>query len=228
MTAFSADSIESSTVVGYQTFNTVVGFNFISSTFIPTLGAEMNIQDFKLDATTATSGADNLQILDEGGATSAFYTYLTKEDSELDKDGWVNEEFELADVTVPAGASVLIATEGETQVSVAGLVNKDAVTVKSVAGFNFVGNVSPMSIDIQDIKLGATATSGSDNLQILDEGGATSVFYTYLTKEDSELDKDGWVDEEFQLASMEITPGMGVLVATESSDVEITLPGTTL
>lgn len=214
-------------VVGYQTKATVVGFNFLAPTFKPVGGDNVSVQDIKLDPATATSWADNIQILDEGGATVATYTYATAEESGLDADGWVDESgTELVAVTVPKGASVLVSTEAETTVTFSGEVDTTPTEKTSVAGFNFVGNNTPVAINIQSIKLDPeTAVSWADNLQILDEGGATIATYTFATAEESGLEADGWVDESgTELVNISIDPGQGVLVATENDGVTITIP----
>ena len=180
-----ADGIQSANVVGYTTRQTVSGFNFLAPTFEPVDGTgNVNIQDIKLDAGTAESWSDNLQILDDGGATIATYGYATAEESGLDADGWLTGEGELADITIPFGAGILIDTANESSVTFAGQVATEDSAIEAVAGFNFTGNNSPTVINIQDIKLGETAESWSDNLQILDEGGATIATYGYATAEE--------------------------------------------
>ena len=69
--------IESSNVVGYQQKETVTGFNFVIPTFDVVGGGKVNIQDIKIEG--ATDWADNIQILDEGGAGIAQYIYATAE-----------------------------------------------------------------------------------------------------------------------------------------------------
>ena len=226
-----ADGVERRNVVGYLTKESVAGFNFYAPMFEPIDAAEgIDIQKIKL-GDGAESWADNIQILDEGGSTIAIYTYATADESGLDADGWLNEDASaLAEVTLEAGQSVIVETANDDVViTYSGQVATADTPVTSVAGFNFVGNVSPAPIDIQQIKLGTTAESWADNIQILDEGGSTVAIYTYATADESGLEADGWLNEDASaLAVVEIEPGLGFILETSNDDVTITLPGTAL
>ena len=220
--------LESANVVGYQNKEITAGFNFVAPTFLPVDSSGMiNIQDIKLDATTAESWSDNLQILDEGGATISTYGYATAEESGFSKDGWLDEEGNYAEkVTVPYGAGILIDSANNSSVTFSGQVSDTESTITGVAGFNFTGNNTPAEIDIQDIKLDATtAESWSDNLQILDEGGATIATYGFATAEESGFEKDGWLDGDGNYAEkVKIAPGQGVLIDLANEGTIITIP----
>ena len=182
--------VVSSEVVGYQNKDTVVGFNFVIPTFKAVDGGLVHIQDIKI--ANATDWADNIQVLDEGGATVAAYLYATKEQSGFEADGWISEDGgSLADVTFAPGQSILIDTASPATVTFAGAVSTEDTVVVTVPGFNFVGNNTPVAVDIQDITI-TGATDWTDNIQILDEGGATVAAYLYATKEQSGFEADGW------------------------------------
>lgn len=213
-------------VVGYQQKDTVTGFNFVIPTFTAVDGGVINIQDIKI--ANATDWADNIQILDEGGATAALYVYATAEESGYEADGWLTEDASgLADVTLSPGQSILIDTADSATVTFAGKVSTDDTVVETVTGFNFVGNNTPVSVDIQDITIQG-ATDWSDNIQILDEGGATVSLYVYATAEESGYEADGWLTEDASgLASVTLEAGQGILIDT--ADVAtVTIPGVDL
>ena len=195
--------------MGYQTKNTVAGFNFIAPTFENVAEGGVDIQDIKLSE-GAAEYSDNIQLLDVGGATTEMYLYTA--------DGWIDADtFELANKKVKAGASVLINTENAITVTLSGKVGTEKYETTSEAGFNFVGNTTPVAINIQDVKLEGQVSEYSDNIQILDEGGATSEMYLYTA--------DGWIDADtFELANKTIDPGLGLLVNTENAGVKITVP----
>jgi len=87
-------------------------------------------------------------------------------------------------------------------------------------------NVGGGSINIQDIKISG-ATDWADNIQILDEGGATVSAYVYASAEQSGAAADGWLNDSGELADMTLEPGAGILVDT--ADVAtITIPGVDL
>lgn len=215
-------------IVGYQTKDTVPGFNFLAPTFTPVDGSgNVNLQDIKLNSATAESWTDNLQILDEGGATIETYTFATAEESGFEQDGWLTSDMEYAtNITIPFGAGVLVDSANDSSVTFAGQVATQDSEITAVAGFNFTGNNAPVQINIQDIKLDAeNATSWSDNIQILDEGGATIETYTYATAEESGFDKDGWLTSDMEYAeTVVIEPGQGLLIDIANEGTVITLP----
>jgi hypothetical protein len=223
--AFASD-IVSSDVVGYQQKDTVTGFNFVIPTFKAVDGGSVHIQDIKI--VNATDWSDNIQVLDEGGATVALYLYATKEQSGFSADGWVAEDLTgLADVTFEPGQSILIDTAVPATLTFAGAVSTEDTVVETVPGFNFVGNNTPVSVDIQDITI-VGATDWSDNIQVLDEGGATVALYLYATKEQSGFSADGWVAEDLTgLADVDIEPGQGILIDT-AAVATVTIPGVDL
>ena len=214
--------LASANVVGYTTVNSKAGFNFYAPMFKNTDGSAIKIQDIKLGE-GATSWADNIQILDAGGAGIAQYFYVTAADG-FDADGWTEDFGTLADVTLTPGQSVIVETSSaDVPITYAGEVDNATTTIKSVAGFNFVGNNVPKSINISDITLGEGATSWTDNIQILDEGGAGIAQYFYVTAADG-FDADGWTEDFGTLADVTLTPGQGIIVETSNADVDITLP----
>ena len=215
-----------SSIVGYQQKDTVSGFNFVIPTFKAVNSGLIHIQDIKI--ANATDWADNIQVLDEGGATVAAYFYATAEQSGFETDGWVSEDFTgLADVTFATGQSILIDTASPAVLTFAGQVSTEDTVVETVPGFNFVGNNTPVAVNIQDFTI-VGATDWADNIQILDEGGATVSAYFYATAEQSGFEADGWVSEDFTtLADVTFEPGQGILIDT--ADVAtVTIPGVNL
>ena len=215
-----------SLIVGYQQKETVTGFNFVIPTFTAVDGGAVHIQDIKI--ANASSWADNIQVLDEGGAGIAMYVYATAEESGYEADGWLSEDgTELADVTFAPGQSILIDTADTATLTFAGKVSTDDTVVETVQGFNFVGNNTPVPVNIQDITI-TGATSWADNIQILDEGGAGIAMYVYATAEESGYETDGWLSEDgTELADVTLEAGQGILIDT--ADVtEVTIPGVDL
>ena len=216
--------VVSSDVVGYQNKDTVVGFNFVIPTFKAVNGGTVNIQDIKIS--NATEWNDSIQVLDEGGATVATYFYLTSGSSGAEADGWVDDTLALADVELEAGQSILVDTAAAAVITFSGKVSTDDTVVETVAGFNFVGNNTPVALDIQDITI-KNATEWNDSIQVLDEGGATVATYFYLTAGSSGAEADGWVDDTLALADVDLEPGQGILIDTAAA-AEVTIPGVDL
>ena len=219
-----AQAVESA-VVGYQTKETVSGFNFFTPTFkqVGSIGNSFNINDIQLDATTATGYGDNIQILDEGGATIAQYFWIPAGDI-VETACWSEDFGTAADVDFTSGMSFIVDTTAPVQVTVAGQVLTGELTVTTVSGFNFIGNASPTAIDIQKITLdAATATGYGDNIQILDEGGATVAQYFWIPAGDI-TEEACWSEDFGTAAEYSIDAGLGFIVDTANSDVTVTIP----
>ena len=119
-------------IVGYQQKETVTGFNFVIPTFTAVDGGAVHIQDIKIAG--ATDWGDNIQILDEGGATIAAYVYASAEESGFESDGWLSEDYSgLADVTFLPGQSILIDTADTAKITFAGAVSSRDTVVETVS-----------------------------------------------------------------------------------------------
>ena len=107
-------------IVGYQTKDTVTGFNFVIPTFAAVGDGGVNIQDIKIS--NATDWNDNIQILDEGGAGVAVYVYATAAQSGYEADGWLSEDGTgLADVDFEPGLGILVDTADGATVTIPGV-----------------------------------------------------------------------------------------------------------
>ena len=86
-------------------------------------------------------------------------------------------------------------------------------------GFNFVAPqfvaIGGDSIDLQSIRLNVADedATGGDSIQILDEGGATIVAYTWFPADWFGGEKSGWVDgETMDLVDLDLENGLGILI----------------
>ena len=108
-----------SSIVGYQQKDTVSGFNFVIPTFKAVNSGSIHIQDIKI--ANATDWSDSIQVLDEGGATIQQYIYASAAESGAEADGWLDETFTLADVTLEPGQGILIDTADVATVTIPGV-----------------------------------------------------------------------------------------------------------
>jgi len=210
--------------VGYQQKDTVSGFNFFTPTFkqVGSVGNTFNINDIVLDPTTATSWGDNIQILDEGGATVTTYYWVGA--GELIETACWTEDFGTAvDVDFTSGMSFIVDTQNPVKVTVAGQVLAGSVTATTVAGFNFIGNSSPSPMNIQTIALSGSTTSWGDNIQILDEGGSTTATYYWVAAGEL-LENACWTEDFGTAAEYSIDAGLGFILDTQNAGVEVSLP----
>ncbi len=224
-----AAEVVSSNIVGYQKVELIPGFNFVAPQFTAVGGGPIDLQAIHLDvADDDATGDDNIQILDDGGATIATYNWLPADWFGGAKSGWVDGDTgDLAQLDLDNGLSVLLDAAASGTVTVAGEVSPSNSVVSSVKGFNFVGNSSPVTIDIQDIQIGVddNDATGDDNIQVLDQGGATIATYNWLPADWFGGAKSGWVDGDTgDLADVTLLPGQGVLIDASDDNITITVP----
>ena len=224
-----AAEVVSSNIVGYQKVTLQPGFNFVAPQFTAVGGGAIDLQSIKLDvADEDASGNDNIQILDEGGATLATYFWYPADWFGGEHSGWIDGDTgELVEESLANGLSVLVDSADTATVTIAGEVSPDNTTVVSVAGFNFVGNSTPVEIDIQDIQIDVADedASGNDNIQILDEGGATLATYFWYPADWFGGERSGWIDGDTgELAEVSLAPGQGVLLDASENGINITVP----
>ena len=104
-------------------------------------------------------------------------------------------------MTLEPGQSILVDTADAAVITFSGQVSTGDTVVETVTGFNFIGNNTPVALDIQDIVI-TGGTDWADNIQILDEGGATVSAYVYASAEQSGAAADGWLNDSGELADV--------------------------
>jgi len=222
-----AAEVVSSNIVGYQKVTLQPGFNFVAPQFTAVGGGAIDLQSIKLDISDDdATGGDNIQILDDGGATLSQYYWMPPSFTGAEKAGWVDENFALVSDTLANGLSILVDSTDDLSVTVSGEVSKNDSEIVSVAGFNFIGNSTPVSINIQDIQIDVAddEATGGDNIQILDDGGATIAQYYWMPPSFTGAANAGWVDENFALVDVDLAPGQGVLLDATADGITISVP----
>jgi len=224
-----AAEVVSSNIVGYQKVTLQPGFNFVAPQFTAVGGGAIDLQSIRLDVSDDdASGSDNIQILDDAG--NPFVTYYWNPGSWIgsDQSGWVDDETGgLAEVTLNNGMSVLVDSTDNYTVTISGEVSPSDSETLSVLGFNFVGNSTPVSINIQDIQIDVSDddATGSDNIQVLDDAGNPIATYYWNPGSWIGSETSGWVDDETGgLADVELAPGQGVLLDATDENIKITVP----
>ena len=234
-TTVMADSLVSSSVVGYTGQELNDGLTTSVGTFVGiTANDSMPISALTPSATGLASEAVNIQTLDEFGATSKMYFYITESeagDYGLEGAGWIDgDDYSLADKVFDVGEGYLVQNSySDGKITCSGAVATGATTVLLNDGLSTSGNLNPTTVDIQSIVATATGlASEAINIQTLDEFGATSKMYFYITEEeagDYGLEGSGWIDgDDYSLAVKDFVPGEGFLVQNSYSDGAIVLP----
>ena len=185
------------------------GYSFIIPTFkdVGTGTATYNLQDIKLVGGYGDGGTDMIVVYDEFAALSGDqYYWGTVEDSAGDMDyavdGWYLNMYTwdlVENVKLPLGTGLylnLSAGSAGATVQYAGEVYQAQLEQQLEAGYNMIGNSTPVPVDLQDIKLvGAYGDGGTDMIVVYDEFAAlTGDQYYWGTVEDSAGDMDYEVD----------------------------------
>ena len=226
--------VASSNTVGYDERTSEAGFNWIGPEF-RTIGYNtVNIHNISLSGDNVDpNGGDTIQFLNANGNTVESYDWLKKEDSGEATDGWFDQgEWEKPTKSISGGDGVMVSTRAaNVTIKVVGEVNTNGYTRTSLAGFNWIGNVFPVGMDIHAIKLSGDNVdpNGGDTIQFLNANGNTVESYDWLKKEDSGETTDGWFDQgEWEKPTRTILAGDGVMISTRAAGVTITVPGITL
>ena len=216
---------------GYQKVELQPGFNFVAPQFTAVGGGAIDLQSIRLDvADEDATGGDNIQILDNDGNPVAQYPWYPAEWTLTgEKSGWVDTDTgDLAEVNIANGLGFLVEGVDVSTVTVAGEVSMVDAETEAVVGFNFVGNSSPVPVDIQDITINISDASatGGDNIQILDENGNPIAQYPWYPAEWTLTgEKSGWVDTDTgDLAEVTLAPGQGFLFEAVDDGTVITAP----
>ena len=221
-----ADGVESANVVGYDVKTGVQNFNWVAPEFSDVGLTTIDIQNIQLSgAAVDPNGGDSLQILDSDGVTQSSFSWSDPDDTGtvtwFDEDAWAPAEYSIGN----ADSVLIYCVNSGVGIKLLGEVGCGVITKTGVQNFNWVGNVSPIDIDIQQITLsGATVDpNGGDSLQILDSDGVTQSSFSWSDPDDTGIvtwfDEDAWAPAEET-----ITAGSGVLIYAVNANVTIALP----
>lgn len=160
-----------------------------------------------------------IQILNADGATYAFYNYLEEVyDATLDDfvPGWGDGHEELATATLAPGTAFWFKAAGNCNATIAGLILADASKTQNINGgqFSMIANPYPATVNPNDLTW--TGLAYGDQIQVLNDDGATYSFYNYLEEAyDATLDVfvPGWGDGHEDKVSTGIIPvGQGAWI----------------
>ena len=232
--------MQTSTVVGYQ--NTTLlkeGYNFIIPTFVNVADktAEYDIQQVKL-INCAGDGSEMIVGYDKDACLNdKYYFYYTEAGSsgEYTIEGWYDADDDSAPVknlTMPLGTGLYLACY---DTGVAVQYSGEVPTFHQTndlycAGYNMIGNSTPVTIDLQDIKLVGCSGDGSEMIVGYDKDACLSdKYYFYYTEAGSsgEYTIEGWYDADDDSAPVKgfrLAPGEGVYLCCYDDTVKFTLP----
>lgn len=242
--------VEGSNIVGYCSDNTAspAGFKFIAPAFIDCGGTQASVLTaLKPVAVTgevpdgsSTSTRIKLQVLDaNGGAVGDSLGWRVKSGVGAWYK-WASSSSQ-PDVKLDPGQSVMITFPvgcNNCTIQFNGQVYDKDVYYPIQSGFTFVGNTTPLSINVQDFILVAdegyevptgSSTANRVKLQVLDEHGGVAVGYDALGWRSPTGKATGWYkwSSSSNMGSFSIAPGQGFLISysgPEAGHLKIKIP----
>ena len=192
----------------------------------------IDIQDIELKDTEGMIGyGDSLQIVGPLGSAKEMYSYwgsYMDETSSIKKDFyWANDDFTPAVVSLDRADGIAIDNMNsmDFDLSNAGEVVAEDITVPAEANLNWLGNPFSANISIQDIELKDTdgMVGYGDSLQIVGPLGSAKEMYSYwgsYMDTTSTVTKDFyWANDDFSPVEMTLKPGDGFAIDNMNSMV---------
>ena len=205
--------------VGYNQTSITGGRFYLCSTQFDTVsgtGAGMRICDL-IDGEIPYGS--QIQILNADGATYSFYNYLEEVYDASQDDfvpGWGDGGEELATETVAPGTAFWFKAAGNCSATIAGQILADSSKTLNIAGGQFSMIANPYPVAVNPNALTWTGLSYGDQIQVLNDDGATYSFYNYLEEAYDASEDDfvpGWGDGGEEMVSSGVIPvGQGAWI----------------
>ena len=211
--------VQSANVVGYHTKALSAGYNLYAPVFT-TIGSN-KVSNLNAIKGNFTEG-DVVEFLDNTANQVAGYTWLLAADNYSGVDGWCDATPVVISTNIPQGVSLLIASQNPVNIIHSGEAADVSVPVNVHSGYVVVGNGTPTTRTLSQITFSGSITEG-DVIEFLDNTANQIVGYTWLLAGDNYSGIDGWCDSTPVVVNPTITPGEGILLATQNGCV-MTIP----
>ena len=204
--------ITSSNIVGYSNKAAEGNLNFYAPQFVTVGCNTIDIQDIELKDTEGMVGyGDSMQIIGPLGNATKSYSYWAgymDPTMTVTKDFyWANDDLTpvVSSIDRAAGIAIDNASLIDFNLSNAGEVIAEDVTVPAEANLNWLGNPFSANISIQDIELKDTEgmVGYGDSLQIVGPLGNASESFSYWG---GYMDPTSTVTKDFYWANDDLTP----------------------
>ena len=236
MTAFSADSIESTTVVGYSTQSTLIGFVMSGAAFT-SIGSEgCSVQDIKPVGENVADWCHYISLMNADSSTGETYVYLTADGAPDGKTaGWYdsNDGETFIEHTFAPGKGFFFNSDVDgVRLQSSGLINLDTVKIPASIGFCAIANPRAMDLNVQDIVMtGANVSDWCHYISLMNADSSTGETYVYLTADGAPDGKTaGWYDSNDGETFIKHTfaPGEGFFFNSDVNDVTVQFKAITL
>ena len=228
--AVSCNALESANVVGYASPSLGDNANLAGAPFDMVGDEGMDIQNIRPDGDDMYGGGVSLKLLNSGLGDLAEYFYLPAEEApDGETAGWYEEDYTtLVDKTFDPGEGFILMNNLENGKSTySGQVMVGKPTWEVAPNANLAGNITPIDLDIQNIKVGSgvdgegnvadtegTMYGGAFSIKLLNSGLGDLVEYFYLPAEEApDGETAGWyLDDYTTLVDQTFGPSVGFVV----------------
>ena len=217
--------------MGYATPSLGDNANLAGAPFDMVGSAGMDIQNIVPSGDGMYGGAVTLKLLNANLGDLAEYLYLPAEEApDLTTAGWYLDDFAtLVDKTFDVGEGfILVNALANASVRYSGEVMVGKPTWELAPNANLGGNITPIDLDIQDIKLGTAVDAegnltdefdeiygGCITLKLLNANLGDLAEYLYLPAGEAPGGVAGWYLDDFSTAADEtFAPGDGFILVS--------------
>ena len=236
MTAFSADSIESTTVVGYQTQATLLG-NVMSGACFSAVNPEgYSVQYIKPVGENVADWCHYISLMNTDGSSGDTYVYLTADGAPDGKTaGWYDSndgETFVKHLFDAAEAFIFNSDVDGVGLQTSGLVNLEVIKVSVASGNTAIANPRAMDLNVQDIVMtGENVADWCHYISLMNADGSSGDTYVYLTADGAPDGKTaGWYDSNDGETFIKNTfaPGEGFIFNSDVDNVTVEFKAITL
>ena len=207
----------SSGIVGYQRISIPKGFSLYTVTFKNVAGGNYNVQDiipYVGDAQLSGMNQVTFQKCDLTGSYGTTYGWLPV------RGGWCQGMTKVTDVTLSDGEAVCFNSKvDDVTIQVSGAVEITPVSVSLSTGFNLVGNMTPVELNIQDIipYVGDAQLTGMNQatLQKCGTDGSYGTTYGWLPV------RGGWCQGMTKVTDVTFLPGEAFCINVKVNGVQL-------
>ena len=236
MTAFSADSIESTTVVGYSTQATLLGNVMAGACFSAVNSEGYSVQAIEPVGENVADWCHYISLMTSGGSSGDTYVYLTADGAPDGKTaGWYDAadgETYIKHTFAPGKGFIFNSDVDKVGLQTSGLVKLEAIPVPVSSGNTAIANPRAMDLNVQDIVMtGENVADWCHYISLMTAGGSSGDTYVYLTAEGAPDGKTaGWYDAADGETYIKHTfaPGEGFIFNSDVNDVTVQFKAITL
>ena len=222
-TATAATTVTSANVVGYNDDTVKKGYSLKAPAFmgVGTSGL-VDLSKFKI-LNSVGEGGETIQFLDAEGMNTEIWVWLGSAVGMT--EGWYDSNtWEPVEKSIKKCEGYLFNVNADVTIESSGEVRQDAVVTDLAAqSYAVVGNSTPVSFDIQQVKMVDSAGDGGDTIQYLDLEGMNTEIWVWLGSAVGMT--EGWYDSNtWEPITYTVKPGEAFLFNV-SADVKVSFPG---